>query len=413
MLQPLVSVIIPTYDRKELVQQAIDSVLTQIYSHREVIVVDDGSTDGTGKTLAARYGDRIRYVWQENQGESVARNHGIELARGEYIALLDSDDLWLPEKLARQVAVLDANTDADMVFCQAWIINKQGQRIGESPHGAGLRDSDLALEQLCFENKISGSCSTAVVRRSVFDQIGGFDTRIRFAEDWDLWLRMARHCRPMIIQEPLACIRQHRGTQSYYPSAEQNAQRLADHLTILEKAFASWSGKLPTGLRRRAIAYQYAQAFLAEETVGNIDAATENLLAAVQLAPDLLNDTALFGKHVVNCATIIVEQRGQVGLEFAVDFVQRVFRRLHSVGMEDELFERKVIAAAYAALGFMAHKRNERRVTRHCFLQAICHDQSWLQNLGLLSTLAESFVGERTLSTARLVARWFRRAKSG
>lgn len=100
---PRVSVIIPTYNRREYVQEAIDSALAQTFTDYEIIVIDDGSTDGTSEALQARYGNRIHYEWQENQGESVARNRGIELARGEYIAFLDSDDLWHPEKLAKQI----------------------------------------------------------------------------------------------------------------------------------------------------------------------------------------------------------------------------------------------------------------------------------------------------------------------
>ena len=123
---PRVSVIIPTYNRLDYVQEAIDSVLAQTYTDYELIVVDDGSTDGTGDTLKARYGDRIRYLWQENQGWPAARNHGVSIAQGEYIAQLDSDDLWLPEKLVRQVPVLDACPEAVLVFSHVMQIDAEG-----------------------------------------------------------------------------------------------------------------------------------------------------------------------------------------------------------------------------------------------------------------------------------------------
>ena len=127
---PTVSVIIPTYNRRTYVQEAIDSVLAQTYPDYEIIVIDDGSTDGTDQVLHARYGDRIRYVWQENQGESAARNRGIALARGEYIALLDSDDLWLPDKLAKQIPFLDSHPGAVLALPQVWQINANGERLG-------------------------------------------------------------------------------------------------------------------------------------------------------------------------------------------------------------------------------------------------------------------------------------------
>ena len=104
---PRVSVVIPTYNRREYVQEAIDSVLAQSYTDYELIVVDDGSNDSTGEALHSRYGDRLAYEWRPNAGVSAARNRGLELARGEFIAFLDSDDVWLPQKLQQQVAFLD------------------------------------------------------------------------------------------------------------------------------------------------------------------------------------------------------------------------------------------------------------------------------------------------------------------
>ena len=109
--------IIPTYNRRTLLPRAIDSVLAQTRAVEEIIVVDDGSTDGTGDMLRERYGDRVRHVWQSNAGVSAARNHGMRLARGRYLALLDSDDEWMPEKTALQVAFLDARPEFGMVVC--------------------------------------------------------------------------------------------------------------------------------------------------------------------------------------------------------------------------------------------------------------------------------------------------------
>ncbi len=114
-LSPRVSVIIPTYNRAALVCEAVDSVLGQTYQDFEILVIDDGSTDGTDAAVAT-YGDRVRYVWQENRGMSAARNRGIDLARGEYLALLDSDDLWMPFKLELMVAVLDRFPQAGFAF---------------------------------------------------------------------------------------------------------------------------------------------------------------------------------------------------------------------------------------------------------------------------------------------------------
>ncbi|HRO28701.1 MAG TPA: glycosyltransferase family A protein, partial [Luteimonas sp.] len=126
---PETSVIIPTWNRRELIGRAIDSVLAQTRPVDEVIVVDDGSTDDTQAYLADRYGERISCIRQANAGVSAARNRGLAMARGRYIALLDSDDEWLPEKTQRQVAFLDANPGVGMVLCNVMRMDPDGSMI--------------------------------------------------------------------------------------------------------------------------------------------------------------------------------------------------------------------------------------------------------------------------------------------
>jgi len=394
---PKVTVIIPTYNRREYVQEAIDSVLTQTYTDFEVIVIDDGSVDGTGEALRTRYGDRIRYVWQENQGESMARNRAIEMTQGTYIAFLDSDDMWLPDKLARQVPVLECQPSAGMVFCQSWIIDASGQRIGERPFGSNLKLSDLSFEEMSFGNRISGP-STTLIRRTALDRIGGFDSQIHFGEDWDLWLRMELHYQFAFIPEPLVLIRRHRGAQCYYPSSKRNAQRLADHLTLLEKAFAARSGSIPINLRHQALAHQYAQAFLAEVAVGNATTARENLQAIVGLAPELLQDHRVFGRLMVNQAAIIAEGADGASFDQSLDYVSKILEHLHAAGIQDQSFEKTVLADTYAMLGFVAYSRDDIHAARNFLLMAIRYNPSWLQNRGVASVLTRSIVGTNLLN---------------
>src|SRR4030042_7025637 len=116
--KPLVSVIIPTFNREHIIAQSLESVLWQSFSDYEIIVVDDGSTDNTGEFLRKHYGDKIRYIAKsQNGGLSAARNAGIELSRGTYIAILDDDDLWLPDKLGLQVDLLEKNLGVSLVYC--------------------------------------------------------------------------------------------------------------------------------------------------------------------------------------------------------------------------------------------------------------------------------------------------------
>ena len=233
MSPSLISVIIPTYNRRVLVSQAIESVLAQTYTHYEIIVIDDGSTDGTGEALAG-YGDRIRYYWQENQGESAARNRGIALAQGKYIALLDSDDLWEAEKLQIQVQVLDNHPDVVMVGCQSWAIDEQGHRIYSAPVGRITDPSQLSYGALRETNHFYGGGSTALIRKAALG-VEPFDVGIQYGEDWNLWLRLSAQGKIAVVPRPLTRLRQHRDTQSYNITPSAVDKRLADHLYILSQ----------------------------------------------------------------------------------------------------------------------------------------------------------------------------------
>ncbi|MCB6179842.1 glycosyltransferase family 2 protein [Rhodobacter sp. Har01] len=190
---PGVSVVIPTYNRRMLVPRAIDSVLAQTRPADEIIVVDDGSSDGTEAALAERFGSRIRYVAQANQGVAAARNHGISLARFDLVAFLDSDDVWRPEKLALQVPAM---ADPGVVLSAtnwAWENAPDAgrfQQLGHaSPHPV---ETDRApLFQLCHRRGHGLLIQTCLVRRAALTRIGGFDATLRISEDMDLLFRLA------------------------------------------------------------------------------------------------------------------------------------------------------------------------------------------------------------------------------
>jgi glycosyltransferase involved in cell wall biosynthesis len=180
-----VSVIIPTHDRARRVVVAVQSVLAQTTAALEVIVVDDGSTDETAAALAP-CGDRIRIERRRHAGVSAARNHGARVARGEWLAFLDSDDEWLPEKLERQVAFHDAHEGVEVSQTgEIWIRN--GVRVNPCKHHAKPR-GDI------FERSLARclvSPSAVMMRRSLFVDAGGFDESLPVCEDYDLWLRLA------------------------------------------------------------------------------------------------------------------------------------------------------------------------------------------------------------------------------
>jgi len=194
---PLVSVILPVYNRAWCIRQAVDSVLAQTYRNRELVVVDDGSTDGTGRLLQ-KYGGQIFVIRQPNRGVSAARNRGVRAASGDLIAFLDSDDLWLPEKLARQTAFFQGHPEARI--CQTeeiWIRNgiRVNPRIRHQKPSGDIFERSL---ELCLV-----SPSAVMLERGLFQETGGFDESLPAAEDYDLWLRIGARLPVFLIEEPL------------------------------------------------------------------------------------------------------------------------------------------------------------------------------------------------------------------
>ncbi len=203
---PLVSIIIPTYNRAELVCQTIDNVFLQTYSKFELIVVDDGSTDETPSRLH-QYGDRIRVFTQANAGPAVARNRGIELARGEIIAFQDSDDLWKPVKLERQVALLEHfGPSVPCCLCNVVMRRVNGKDFTSFDHsllrprheaGLWLNVSDVLATRFVLFNQ------AVAIRRKALEKVGGFDVHLKYLEDYDLPLRLALEGPWAFIREPL------------------------------------------------------------------------------------------------------------------------------------------------------------------------------------------------------------------
>jgi glycosyltransferase involved in cell wall biosynthesis len=194
---PAVSVIIPTYNRGWILREAIDSVLAQDYRDYELIVVDDGSTDDTRQILGS-YGRQIIVLQQPNQGVSAARNRGIAESRAQLVAFLDSDDLWLPQKLARQVAFFQSNPEA--LICQTeetWVRN--GVRVNpkkrHQKHTGMIFEPSLAL---CLV-----SPSAVMIRKPLFDAVGLFDESLPACEDYDLWLRVSCRYPVFLLDESL------------------------------------------------------------------------------------------------------------------------------------------------------------------------------------------------------------------
>lgn len=206
---PKVSVIIPTYNRAAYIIRTLDSVFAQTFTDYEVIVIDDGSTDNTSEVLKPCL-DRITCIRKVNGGQGSARNAGISMAKGEYIAFLDSDDLWLPAKLETQVRFMDDHPEYGMTFAACEVIDDAGNVIGDWD-----RPVDFTFDAILLRGNFI-MIPTVIVRNEVFDQVGLFDEArdLISVEDYDMWLRIGLRYRIGFVDAILAMYRFHSGNIS-------------------------------------------------------------------------------------------------------------------------------------------------------------------------------------------------------
>lgn len=210
MANPLISVIIPTYNRTNYITQAINSVLRQTYMNFEIIVVDDGSIDNTKEIVASYVSGILKYVFQENSGPSAARNMGIRLARGEYIAFLDSDDLWDPQKLEIQTAMFRDDPALGIVFSNVRYVDGNDKIIRDSIAQKGYEFSGDYIKETLEIRFPFPSSSAVMIKKEVVEEVGLFDESLRLGEDGDLWLRTAFLFKVGYIKRPLVSVRMHR-----------------------------------------------------------------------------------------------------------------------------------------------------------------------------------------------------------
>ncbi len=275
--KPVVSIVIPVRDRCELLRETLDAAFAQTFRDHEVVVVDDGSTDGTAESIAA-HGDRVRLMRGARRGVAAARNRAIEQSTGRYVAFLDSDDLWLPEKLEMQVARLDDDANLAMVFTDyltfETLADGERRRVETMEHRGAVDFAAL------FRKNFVGA-STVVVRREVFADVGPFDTSLARGSDFEMWLRIARH--HVIAQIPRILVEYRRHDASLSGTDVEGV--LWTYRDVTER----WMRRDPevldhVGLTRR----EYEASFyrrLAErnERFGRTDAAAEHARRAIAL----------------------------------------------------------------------------------------------------------------------------------
>jgi glycosyltransferase involved in cell wall biosynthesis len=231
MVKPLVSVIIPNYNYAQYLREAIDSVLNQTYSNLEIIVVDDGSKDDSKKVLSG-YGEKIKTIFQQNQGVSAARNNGAKASGGEFIAFLDADDVWLPEKIEKQIRKFGLDKNLGLVHVGVEEIDADGKRIQTLLNGLeGTVSHELLLLKRAV---ILGGGSGLMIPRKVFDEVGGFDLRLSTSADWDIFYRIASRYAVGFVSEILLKYRFHNSNM------HGNIGRMEHDMMLgFEKAFSN------------------------------------------------------------------------------------------------------------------------------------------------------------------------------
>lgn len=244
-----ISVVIPTYNRAHILKHVVSSVINQSIKPHEIIIVDDGSTDQTKEVFNEQIQDYlqdvIRYIYQENQGGNVARNRGIQEANGEYVAFLDSDDTWDKEKLEKQLTVFGSNEKLGAVYC-------------------GLRHVDLDKGTLIYEPKrsypsgdlsttllirdVTGPTSCYMVKRSVFEEVGGFDVNLKARQDWEMWIRIAQKYEIDVVPEALVNYGEHTGTRT-----ASNPQKEIDAYRYIREKYKVQIQSMPLTKRLQAL----------------------------------------------------------------------------------------------------------------------------------------------------------------
>lgn len=243
-MNPKVSVIIPTYNYGCFIGEAIKSILTQSFPVYEIVVVDDGSADET-EEIVRKFGDKVRYIKQKNSGVCAARNNGVANSSGNFVAFLDADDIWLPEKIEKQISKFQEDSEIGLVHCgMREFDEKTGETIKLHLEG---KEGWVAEDLLLFEKSVIVGCGGSVmVSRRAFNDVGGFDTRLKNGEDWEFCYRVARKFKVGFVPEPLVNYRNH-GINAHLNIREmERSTQMA-----WDKAFATNDEKI-LRLRRRA-----------------------------------------------------------------------------------------------------------------------------------------------------------------
>lgn len=370
--RPNVSVIIPVYNREQFVGQTIDSVLNQTYRDYELIVVDDGSVDQTGRIVSS-YGDRVHYIYQSHKGQASARNKGLTAAQGKNILFVDSDDVLLPSHLELLVSCLNSSGDIGVAYSGWECVNEDLSRVlGEfraTRHGQLLED--LLLKR--FGLITTGA---ALIRRECFERAGCFDETLLRGDDADLWLRIARAGYAFgCVEQPLIQYRIHSG--GLYGNVDPGDVR--DRFTSLTKFFSDDSlSEEIKALEARSFSILHYLTALRYYRSAKVELAKEHVLKAILTYPPLALNREWLSELIINDAMDPRTEAPQEFIRLVFDNLPEEARGLRSV--------LPLVEGKYnAAVAFIEyHKHRPGQVCKH-IIPAVLGYPAILRNRGFIS----------------------------
>lgn len=370
-----ISVIIPAYNQGHYLGEAIQSVLDQTYPDFEVIVVDDGSTDKTAQVACSFSDPRVRYIHQENRGLSAARNTGILRSSGEYLTFLDSDDLFVADKLETLLNAMQRDPELGFVAGQAVLIDENALPLGK------VFDTPLPENpaHLLLWNPLH-VCSV-LLRRDWQQKVGLFDESLQAYEDWDMWLRLARAgCRMGWVPHPVSLYRFHTRQMT-----RDKERMTAATFAVLKKVYSD--PDLPQewlDLKDKAYSNAYLRAAIQAYRTGETQEGADALAEAVRLDPSLLdNDGEMMAKRLLGLSD-------SPKVKDRLPFLELVYNHLPESLAALKAQRRERLSQAAVELAFRSYQAEDYTRARHFMLRAVQYRPAWLANRGVVSVLLKS-----------------------
>jgi glycosyltransferase involved in cell wall biosynthesis len=389
-----VSVIIPAYNQARFLAGAIQSVTAQTYRSYEIIVIDDGSTDHCHE-VAASFGEQVRYIAQQNQGLAGARNTGIQAASGEFVGLLDADDLWLPNFLERMVSLADQKPAAAVYYCCAQGMDELGNNLPQVFGGPPINPSLMYQTLLRSDFLIP---STILLRRDTIVAAGLFDPSLRSCEDWELWLRILPKHDFIGTADCLVQYRLHGSSLSKNVSVMQHAVR-----SVMEKHFGPDDGQPGSWSQEKRRAYGGVYRYHALTSVQRLEdwqAGAEFFKKALQADPSLSTDLDFFydlahGTQPAGYRNTNYRLDFDANAERMIQLLNRVFDS--SKESELELGRRRSFGTAYYALGLLAYNTGRLSLSRDYFRKALVFRPDLWMDKRVIGNSLKTILGPSTV----------------